>query len=48
LFYKVDIDNIWLIDFFGGAANITVADYFKAAPVIPAHVKAARAARGGV
>ena len=36
-FWKLDINNIWLIDFFGGAANITTADYFKAEPLLPAH-----------
>ena len=27
---KLDIDGIWLIDFFGGAAIVDPADYFKA------------------
>ena len=36
-FWKVEISNIWLIDFFGGAANITTAEYFKAKPLLPAH-----------
>jgi len=36
-FWKVDIKNIWLIDYFGGAANISTADYFKSKPLLPTH-----------
>lgn len=27
---KMNIDHIWLIDFFGGASNVAVEDYYKA------------------
>jgi len=30
--FKLEIDRIWLIDFFGGAADIPVANYTKAIP----------------
>ena len=36
-FYKLDISDIWLVDFFGGAANISTNDYFRASPSAPAH-----------
>ena len=36
-FYKLDISDIWLVDFFGGAANISTSDYFQASPSAPAH-----------
>jgi len=41
--YKLDIEKIWLIDFFGGPADIAPKDYFAVAeqdrgtPVSPAH-----------
>lgn len=41
--YKLDIEKIWLIDFFGGAADITTKDYFavkeqsRGTPSNPAH-----------
>jgi hypothetical protein len=31
---KLEIKNIWLIDFFGGASDIAVDDYFKAAKTV--------------
>lgn len=31
-FYQMDIANIWLVDFFGGAADISPKDYFLANP----------------
>lgn len=32
-FATIDIAHLWLIDFFGGAADIAVADYYKTQPV---------------
>lgn len=29
-FYKLEIENIWLVDFYGGAAAITPAEYYNA------------------
>lgn len=31
-FYKLTIENIWLIDFYGGAAAVTPAEYYAASP----------------
>ena len=31
-FSKLKIDDIWLIDYFGGPAIIPVADYYQASP----------------
>jgi len=41
--YKLDIEKIWLIDFFGGPADVTPKDYFavkdqpRGTPASPAH-----------
>ncbi|XP_077991745.1 protein CREG1-like [Glandiceps talaboti] len=32
LFFKLDIKDVWMIDFFGGGKHITPEDYFKAKP----------------
>jgi len=43
LMYKLDIEQIWLIDYFGGAANVSIRDYYavkeqpRGRPASPAH-----------